>query len=34
MKMTEPCNLGLLALISAAGEISYERGVNRFTQKR
>lgn len=24
MKMTEPYNLGLLALISAAGEISYE----------
>ena len=24
MRMTEPYNLGLLALISAAGEISYE----------
>lgn len=24
MKMTEPYNLGLLALISAAGEISYD----------
>ena len=24
MKMTEPYNLGLLSLISAAGEISYE----------
>ena len=30
MKMTEPCNLGLLALISAAGEISYEELKQRY----
>jgi len=30
MKMTEPYNLGLLALISAAGEISYEELKQRY----
>ena len=32
MKMTEPYNLGLLALISEAGEISYEELKQRYSR--